>query len=178
VRVKIDLSQLDQGSLEFKRDLELAAEDLANPLVESAMQIHLEGTVRLHDRSYLVTGWISCSAELQCSRCLEPVPWQAREQLSLEYQLMQEIAVAEEIDLDEDELDIAFLEEEKIDIEELAIEQVELALPMRVVCQEQCAGLCPTCGGNRNRESECRCEPEVDPRWQTLRGLKGNKTPE
>ena len=46
-------------------------------------------------------------------------------------------------------------------------------MPMRVVCSENCAGLCATCRGNRNIEGACTCDPEVDPRWEALRGVKG-----
>ncbi len=170
--MKIDLTQLDQGSLSFQRDLKLDTEDLDNPLVVSVLQVHVEGTVRPLNEGYLVEGWFSCSTELQCGRCLEPVQWQAREDFSFEYRQMEEIASQAEVDLDEEDLSVAFLEEQQIELQALAIEQIELALPMRVVCDEQCAGLCPTCGGNRNREGDCRCEQETDPRWEALRGLK------
>ncbi|MBD3871697.1 MAG: DUF177 domain-containing protein, partial [Acidobacteria bacterium] len=48
-----------------------------------------------------------------------------------------------ELGLNEDELDVAFLEGDTLDFAELAAEQILLALPMRVVCDESCAGLCP-----------------------------------
>lgn len=171
--MKIDLSKLDQGSLSFSRDLELATEDLENPVLESALQVHLEGSVRPLQDGYLVKGWFSCSGEALCSRCLEPVAWQAREEYVLEYRNLSEIAYQEEISLDEADLDVAFIEDDAIDLRALAIERVELALPIRIVCNEQCAGLCPSCGGNRNREDGCRCPAEIDPRWQALQGLKG-----
>jgi uncharacterized protein len=174
--VKIDLSQLDQGSLSFSQDLELTAEDLENPVVDSAMQVHLEGSVRPIQDGFLVQGWFSCSGQPLCSRCLEPVTWQAREEYVLEYRNLGEIAHEEEISLDEADLDVAFIEGNVIDLKALAIERVDLALPMRIVCDEQCAGLCPTCGGNRNREDGCSCEAEIDPRWEALRGLKGQSS--
>lgn len=171
--MKIDLSKLDQDSLSFSRDLELTAEDLENPVVDAGMQVHLEGSVRPLEEGYLVKGWFSCSGEPLCSRCLEPVAWQTREEYVLEYRNVGEIAGQEEVSLDEADLDVGFIEDESIDLRAMAIERVELALPIRIVCNEQCAGLCPTCGGNRNLEDGCRCQEEVDPRWQALQGLKG-----
>ena len=70
-------------------------------------------------------------------------------------------------------LDIVFIEDMSYDLKDLAAEQVLLTLPMRVVCSEDCAGLCPNCGGNRNIDGACSCEPEIDPRWEALRGLEG-----
>ena len=52
-----------------------------------------------------------------------------------------------------------------------AREQVVLNLPARVLCREDCAGLCETCGANKNL-SPCGCVSEtIDPRWQALKGL-------
>jgi len=54
-------------------------------------------------------------------------------------------------------------------------EQFFLALPMKPLCREDCKGLCPVCGINRNRET-CTCQSEwVDPRLEPLRHLtRGN----
>ena len=51
-------------------------------------------------------------------------------------------------------------------------EQVNLALPMKVICSSDCRGLCPHCGANLNNE-ECRCEKNgADPRMAPLARLK------
>jgi uncharacterized protein len=50
-------------------------------------------------------------------------------------------------------------------------ESLLLALPMKVLCSEDCKGLCPHCGANLNEES-CDCVAEtIDPRWAELRKL-------
>src|SRR6266850_2190538 len=52
------------------------------------------------------------------------------------------------------------------------LEQVLLALPLKVICQSDCRGLCPSCGANLNHE-ECRCETHAtDPRMAPLARLK------
>jgi uncharacterized protein len=51
-------------------------------------------------------------------------------------------------------------------------EQVLLAAPVKVVCRENCKGICAQCGKNLN-EGACDCAPAVaDPRWHALRDLK------
>ena len=69
---------------------------------------------------------------------------------------------------------MSFLEGNEIDLLELAAEQILLTLPMRILCDEACAGLCPTCGANRNAGTACDCQPEIDPRWQALASLKNS----
>jgi uncharacterized protein len=61
-----------------------------------------------------------------------------------------------------------------IDLDPILREQVLLALPMNVVCREDCKGLCPSCGKDLN-EGPCRCEPRaVDPRLAVLKDIKLN----
>ena len=68
--------------------------------------------------------------------------------------------------------DLGWRVNETIDIDELVREQVLLAVPERSLCQEDCKGLCPTCGADRNLK-ECGCESvEADPRWAALKNLR------
>ena len=54
----------------------------------------------------------------------------------------------------------------------LVLEVDEEAAAPRRLCQEDCKGICPRCGTNRNRQ-ECRCEEKfVDTRWDALRNLE------
>jgi uncharacterized protein len=46
------------------------------------------------------------------------------------------------------------------------------ALPMSVLCRDDCAGLCPRCGADLN-EGSCDCtDDEMDPRWAALEALR------
>ena len=78
------------------------------------------------------------------------------------------------------ELDVEFYSERTISLRDLAIEQIQLMIPMKPLCDESCLGLCPRCGVNRNRES-CQCEESIgDERWGALmqfrEGLKKRET--
>ena len=49
---------------------------------------------------------------------------------------------------------------------------MQLDVPMRPLCREECAGLCPTCGATSN-EGDCGCGAETeDPRWAGLAALR------
>ena len=59
-------------------------------------------------------------------------------------------------ELNDDDLDTSFYSEEKVVLEDLVSEQINLALPMRPLCSPDCKGLCLTCGTDLNRGS-CTC---------------------
>jgi uncharacterized protein len=62
-----------------------------------------------------------------------------------------------------------------IDLDPILREQVLLALPISVVCREDCKGLCLVCGQNLN-DKECGCERKVpDPRLAALKNIKLNQ---
>ncbi|BBB32837.1 conserved hypothetical protein [Thermotomaculum hydrothermale] len=74
-----------------------------------------------------------------------------------------------EVTLTESELDVQYLEGETIDLKEEAIKTIDLFIPMSHTCKEDCKGLCPICGANRNI-NPCNCKIEkVDPRLQKLK---------
>jgi uncharacterized protein len=63
------------------------------------------------------------------------------------------------------------LEHDEVDLEPLARETVVLELPQAPLCREDCQGLCPECGADRN-EGTCSCAPPIDPRWAVLDELR------
>jgi uncharacterized protein len=72
----------------------------------------------------------------------------------------------------EDDLGVSFYKDDAIDLRQVIREQFYLSLPMKPLCRDDCKGLCPVCGINRNREV-CSCESAwVDPRFDALRKLK------
>jgi uncharacterized protein len=71
----------------------------------------------------------------------------------------------------EGDLDLFPFDGDKIDLEPLMREQFVLAIPYAPLCKEDCKGLCPQCGIDRNTAS-CTCEKPIDPRLAALKGLK------
>ncbi len=171
--MKIDLSHIEKEPVRFDEELVLEPDNLDSTRVAEAISVRLRGIARSVGAGFLVDGSIRAAGKLVCVRCLEPVPWQAEEEFSLEYRRRDAHPSEEEVALEDGELDVAFLTQEVLDLSQLAAEQVLLALPMRIVCDDECAGLCPQCGANRNVAGSCRCEPEVDPRWEALRDVAG-----
>jgi uncharacterized protein len=109
----------------------------------------------------LVQGVLSADVTYRCSRCLQEYV----DRLEVPF-AEQFIKASQEMRDDEDER-IATVGEE-IDLDPWIEQAVVLALPYRPLCKQDCAGLCPVCGINRN-ESSCDCElGRIDPRLADL----------
>jgi uncharacterized protein len=81
-------------------------------------------------------------------------------------------AVDAEQEIGDDDIGVSFYQDDEIDLGELLREQFYLALPMKPLCREDCQGLCPVCGTNRNT-APCDCKTDwVDPRMEALRNLR------
>ena len=102
---------------------------------------------------------------IPCSRCLEEVPYE----VSLDYE--------GKVDLDhpaEDEDLISDIEEKELDLDMLIFDEVVPQLPTRVLCREDCKGLCNTCGQNLN-DGSCDCErTDLDPRMAKILDIFSN----
>ena len=114
--------------------------------------------------------------ELLCARCLEPVRIPLAGDFDLIYRPISVETEAGEHAITEDETEIGYYEKNGLLLEDAVREQVLLNLPGRALCQQECKGLCPRCGANRNL-ADCGCgEVPADPRWNALAGLTlGNK---
>lgn len=105
-----------------------------------------------------IEGTIDTVLQVACHRCLKTFPWPLQEKIDL-FLMEEQPAVEEEdeIELDTDELEYGFFDGEVIEIDQLIMEQIFLALPYKILCKESCQGLCPGCGANLNEES-CQCD--------------------
>ena len=111
-------------------------------------QAALTGTLLGAGDTVTVRGELRCEATMSCARCLSPV----KVPLCVDVDERFSRRAAETAD-DEETRPI---EESCIDLTDCARELLVLELPMRVLCAEDCKGLCPVCGANRN-EVSCTC---------------------
>lgn len=71
-----------------------------------------------------------------------------------------------------DELRTPYLEESQLDLSSWARDALILALPAKILCRPDCAGLCPVCGKDLNEEPHTHEETQTDSRWAALAELK------
>ncbi|HZA35530.1 MAG TPA: DUF177 domain-containing protein [Vicinamibacterales bacterium] len=118
-----------------------------------------------------LTGTVKTTVEVDCSRCLEGFQVPIASTFDVQYLPATAAPADSDREVDEQELDTAFYQDGVIDLRQLVREQIFLMLPMKPLCQESCAGLCPVCGTNLNTGS-CECSPEwEDPRLAPLKAL-------
>jgi uncharacterized protein len=124
---------------------------------------------------FRLVGRVTAALEIACSRCLEPFRLPVDSPFDLRYLPQSANRGEEEDEVGDDVLDVAFYEDETIDLGQLLREQFYLLLPMKPLCSPDCRGLCPACGVNRNAVA-CGCEPRWDdPRLAPLKGVLGRR---
>lgn len=122
-----------------------------------------------------ISGRLATRVKIPCARCLEPVEQDVAASFELVYRPVAAISREEEVKLKAVEADVGFYPGDGLFLADVVAEQVNLALPMKVVCDPNCRGLCPGCGVNLNRE-RCRCAPRpVDPRLAPLADFAARK---
>lgn len=119
-----------------------------------------------------VRGRINTNIRLDCTRCLETV----RRPLDLDFEAVFVDSsiedVESELEIKDEALDESLVLDGQVDLKEVVREQILLALPEQVYCSDDCKGLCPKCGTNRNL-LDCKCDDgESDPRWAALKNLR------
>jgi uncharacterized protein len=119
-----------------------------------------------------LSGDVATNVEMACARCLEPVVQNVARSFDLLYRPLGSDAGREEISVTAADAEIGYYQGEGLALEDAVREQVLLALPLKVLCREDCKGLCAHCGKNLNLE-RCSCaEPIEDPRWSALKDIR------
>ena len=119
-------------------------------------------------RSILARGRLHTEVELTCSRCLSLFSCPLTLNIEEEYFPTIDVVTGASVPLPDEPDSFTIDEHNIIDLTEAIRQYALLAIPMKPLCREDCAGLCPTCGGNLN-QSSCNCLPKpVDPRWSKL----------
>lgn len=153
-------SKMDPEWLENFPELYSGEEDAG---LKSNIDVDIELTKVL--REVTVLGDVSFSMVAPCSRCLEPVTLDIRIPIRLLLSPSDKIK-------DEEDVDHETYAGDEVDIGGYLREQIAMSLPVKVICSDECKGLCPNCGVNLNFET-CDCEKQwVDPRFAALRKFK------
>ena len=134
--------------------------------------LEVRATAELVEGQIRISGNLHTRLELVCSRCLEPVAEEVSRDFDLFYRPARSVAQEEQLHLKTDDTEIGFFQGDGLFLADVLAEQVNLAIPMKVICRSDCRGLCPQCGMNLNTE-ECRCEVHsTDPRLAPLARFK------
>jgi uncharacterized protein len=130
-----------------------------DPDIELARPARGSFTVTNTGRLLVLRGAMNAEVRLACARCLEPLVVKIEATLSEEFSARPAAESREEGTIDVEEPERAALHENLLDLSELVRQNIIVNLPIRPLCREDCAGICPHCGDVLNA-GPCGCPPE------------------
>lgn len=148
---------------QFDYELDLSEQELngskpfASPVKISGHAGNYTGIVELHATA-------DFTLETACDRCAKPIS------LPLATKIFHTLVTSLN---DETNDELMLVNELRFDLDALVTEDIFLDLPSKLLCSEDCKGMCPKCGADLNAGS-CSCEKEVDPRLAALKQLLDN----
>ncbi|HEY0386746.1 MAG TPA: DUF177 domain-containing protein [Pyrinomonadaceae bacterium] len=170
--MRIEVDELAGGAKPFAHTYEpeeLILDEERARLIEAPQ---VRGSASLSGNEVHLRGQVTARAEVDCDRCLKAIEAPIETEFDVTYIPASAYAAHETAELQEADLLLSVYEGDEIDVDEIVREQILLALPARALCREECKGLCPVCGSDRNLNG-CECEEkETDPRWSALKDLR------
>lgn len=166
----ISLGSVLEEAVPFDFELHFSLSELDREPLVAISPVRVRGQISRIEGGFSLEAEIGYGGGLECSRCLAPYPFRTDERFSL-LLYKKPAAVEKEISLELGDLDAYFYEDAEISLNPIAEERIQMSIPMKPLCREDCRGLCASCGSDLNTE-ECRCQKTtVDPRWDVLRSI-------
>ena len=173
--MRIELASLESAKGRFAHSYEEGELVLGEDRVRLVQPPTVSGEIRREGRRVHVMGRLVARVEVECDRCLKFIELPVDSSIKIEYVTREDYQAQQAVELTEDDLDLTVFDGEVIDIDALVVEETLLAVPDHILCNDDCKGICPQCGQDRNL-GDCGCETaEIDPRWSGLKELVNGK---
>jgi uncharacterized protein len=177
--------------VDLSHQFDFPAGSLARPELVSLSPVTFTGRLERQGPGFLLNGRVVFDGVTSCARCLASVSFRrasdafwvfapahekAREGKSApkadrtEKRAKGEGDAEDGLELAPEDLDVLYYDDLVVPFDPLVEEQVQLEVPLKALCREDCRGLCPMCGADRNL-APCACQPPSDERWKSLRTL-------
>jgi uncharacterized protein len=136
--------------------------------------VKVSGKLTKIDREVCFAGYVEAPLLVNCTRCLTPFPLQVKNKFQVNFvPRAKESSAGSEVEINEMDIEQEIYEDDRIDLRGPIRDQILLEVPLILLCHENCKGLCPECGSNRNSDPcECENDGENDPRFAVLQKLK------
>ena len=117
------------------------------------------------NKRLLIQGEVDLTVSIPCSRCLEEVP------TDIHFSIDKELELDGSEVNDEEMEDTDYLIGLNLDMDRLIYGEILVNWPMKVLCKEDCKGICKVCGMNLNK-GNCDCQrTELDPRMAAIQDV-------
>ncbi|MDE5964157.1 MAG: DUF177 domain-containing protein [Eubacterium sp.] len=166
--MKINLINLLNGerdslSIDYTLDLSNLIYSSYNPIKEP---VSIKG--RLYSKADVL--YLDLKIEFRfyglCDRCTD--------EIEKDFTITVNKIIVEELQNIDNDDDYIVVDNQILDLDELVNEEISLSLPSKILCSDECKGLCPKCGTNLN-VNKCDCKGDVDPRMAALLQLLDNE---
>jgi uncharacterized protein len=148
----IDMNELNTGTNVYPIIQKSPFDITAHKTGKNKVNIQCEGTVTL---------------EIPCDRCLEPVS------TSIDFNV-DDLVSFNGTSPDEEQEEKDYIDGYNLDVDRLIFGELLVSIPGKVLCSDDCKGLCPVCGNNLN-VTECGCDRDVlDPRMSVFQDILKN----
>ena len=193
----LNLEAAFDAPVDLSHQFDFPAASLARPELVSLSPVSFTGRLERREPGFILNGRIAFSGVTMCARCLAQVPFRraseafwvfapahAKPHDDRPVKPAKTTAKANRagkgerdgsdpedgLELSSEDLDVLYYEDLVVSFDPLVEEQVQLELPLKALCREDCRGLCAICGADRNL-APCACKPPSDERWKSLRRL-------
>ncbi len=157
--MKISLYNVSKkaSNLSFAENITITELDLLNLVgIVGVNFAKVSGVIEYMNSQFFLTMKADVNLELVCDRCLS------------KYDVDKTYNISGLVTENEDSIEGILVENGKLDIEKVLIDEIMMSMSMKSLCSDECLGLCTICGINLNKD-ECECEnDEIDPRLSGL----------
>ena len=117
------------------------------------------------NKQILISGSVDIEVAIPCGRCLEEVPTQ------ICFDIDKKLVIKDNTLFDDEMEENDYLIGLELDVEKLFYAEILVNWPMKVLCKEDCEGICKVCGANLNK-GDCGCQrTELDPRMAAIQDI-------
>ncbi len=117
------------------------------------------------NKTLFIRGSVDVTLSIPCGRCLEEVPTQICFDIDKKLNIDDSVLIDDE--MEENDYLIGF----ELDVDKLVYAEILVNWPMKVLCKEDCEGICKVCGANLNK-GDCGCQrTELDPRMAAIQDI-------
>ncbi len=186
--MNLNLEAAFDEPVDLSHQFDFPAASLARPELVSLSAVSFTGRLERQGPGFVLNGRVAFDGVTACARCLAQVPFRRASEAFWVFAPAHEkpredrpAAKTDRVEKDRsdpddgfeltpEDLDVLYYDDLVVSFDPLVEEQVQLELPLKVLCREDCRGLCPFCGADRNL-APCACKPPSDERWKPLRTL-------
>ncbi len=160
----IILSADKEKTVEAEIGLDMFSSKLGDFPITQKTPISLRIANRENKR-LLISGSVKLKADIPCDRCLKAVP------TDIHFDIDRELAIKDGTAVDEEMEQTDYLIGFELDVDKLVYAEILVNWPMKVLCREDCKGICRICGMNLN-SGACECSnSELDPRMAAFQDI-------